>query len=332
MSDPADSNVKSARRSLLTRFASFWSAWAFLAALATTLAMIGSRWWLLDLFSHFRVQYTVLLAVEAILLIVLRRFRWAALALVFTAINASTIIPLYFSSSMRPATGRTYKLVLLNVHSSNRDVNRVLDLLRQEQPDFIVLLEVNQRWIGELRVLSDEYPHFLVRPREDNFGVAFYSRIAPDDARIEDIGGARVPSTVARFSVEGKPLTIIGTHALPPMNAVYFAERNSQLAAAFARGDELAANGNAVILAGDFNSTAYWSRVFASSVGDTKLRDSREGFGVQSSWPTFIPVARIPLDHCFVSESIVVHSRRIGPGVGSDHLPVIVEFTFAPAE
>ncbi len=33
----------------------------------------------------------------------------------------------------------------------------------------------------------------------------------------------------------------------------------------------------------------------------------------------------LPLDHCLVSDEILVANRRVGPFVGSDHFPVVVD-------
>ena len=58
------------------------------------------------------------------------------------------------------------------------------------------------------------------------------------------------------------------------------------------------------------------------------LRDSRLGFGRQPSWPTWSPY-RIAIDHAFVSDDLAVVDRRLGPAIGSDHFPLILDL--APA-
>jgi len=66
---------------------------------------------------------------------------------------------------------------------------------------------------------------------------------------------------------------------------------------------------------------------FSEFVDDSGLRDSSRGFGVQPSWPAMMPLFYTPIDHCLVSENVVIHGRQTGPDLGSDHLPVVVEFS-----
>jgi endonuclease/exonuclease/phosphatase (EEP) superfamily protein YafD len=82
----------------------------------------------------------------------------------------------------------------------------------------------------------------------------------------------------------------------------------------------------ALVLLGDLNTTS-WSPHFRDLINTAGLKDSRAGFGIQPTWPAGTPPLWIPLDHCLVSPEIKVHDRRVGPNVGSDHFPVIVEFS-----
>ena len=42
-----------------------------------------------------------------------------------------------------------------------------------------------------------------------------------------------------------------------------------------------------------------------------------------------MPVPKIPIDHAFHDPRLTTTARRVGPAVGSDHLPL--EFELAPA-
>ncbi|MEE8238524.1 MAG: endonuclease/exonuclease/phosphatase family protein, partial [Nitrososphaerales archaeon] len=81
-----------------------------------------------------------------------------------------------------------------------------------------------------------------------------------------------------------------------------------------------------ILLLGDLNITP-WSPIFKDFLRSTGLRDSREGFGLQPSWPTWFPPAWIPIDHVLVSSNVTVYDRKIERDIGSDHYPVIVDFS-----
>jgi endonuclease/exonuclease/phosphatase (EEP) superfamily protein YafD len=75
---------------------------------------------------------------------------------------------------------------------------------------------------------------------------------------------------------------------------------------------------------GDFNATP-WSRPYRRLHNGTGTCDTRAGYGVQASYPADSWLLRIPIDHVLASCNVGVRDRRIGPDVGSDHLPVIVD-------
>ncbi len=62
----------------------------------------------------------------------------------------------------------------------------------------------------------------------------------------------------------------------------------------------------------------------ASALGFA-LATTVSGFGLKPTWPTSLPLLMIPLDHCLLSPGLRVTSFEVGPRVGSDHLPVLVE-------
>jgi len=163
----------------------------------------------------------------------------------------------------------------------------------------------------------------LSRPRADSFGIALWSRFSADRLTIESIGPAEVPSIVAHFDGGSDgPFTLIGTHPLPPIGAEYASLRNEQLQAL----GEFAANlPGPALLAGDLNITS-WSPFFRDLLTTSGLHDSRIGFGIQPTWLSQLVWIGIPIDHVLVSQEIIVQRRTVGPSIGSDHRPVVIDF------
>ena len=289
---------------------------------ATLFGFLGRFWWLFDLFSHFRVQYFAGLAVLGLILLATRRKIIATTFLLLAAINLAQVLPLYFGAPAAKMSASTpNRLMLINVHALSGDPDRVRRTVAESAPDILVLQEINERWITELSDLRDTYPNSVVEPREDDFGVALFSKLPLLQSDIVFIGSAGVPSIEATLDANGEPLRILATHPLPPGGPDYSAWRNEQLQLMAERVDA----SRPFLLVGDLNTTP-WNFHFRQLLARSGLRNSAVGFGVQPSWPTFNPLFWIPLDHVLHSPCIIVTARKTGPDVGSDHYPVIVDF------
>ncbi|MDX2089978.1 MAG: endonuclease/exonuclease/phosphatase family protein [Kofleriaceae bacterium] len=272
------------------------------------------------LFEHFRVQYVVLgmLVVGAAAGLKLRGyFDAAAIALVLHALPV--LADLGRAPRLLPRNGVPVRVLSLNVLTANTGTHAVRTLIETARPDVIGLVEVNQRWLDELAPSLAAYPGRLAYPAEDNFGVALFAR-GPVTGTIEELG-APLSTIVGEVSLEGVRLTAVVAHLVPPMTSRWADYQTTQRDGLASRVAELA---GPVIVMGDFNATP-WSRTLRGLVARTGLCDTRAGFGVQASWHAAIPFMRIPIDHVLASCSIGVRDRRIGPDVGSDHFPVIVD-------
>lgn len=218
-------------------------------------------------------------------------------------------------------------MLAVNVHTANERFDLVRELVVAQSPDVVLLMEVNQRWLDSLTALKGSYPHQLAEPSEDNFGIALFSRIPMTNAAVLFLGLAGVPSMVTDFEVGGQRLHLLGTHPLPPGTAAYAALRNNQFAAIAAH-----VHGQAVpvIVLGDLNATP-GSPFFQDLLRDSGLRNTAPGWNLSGSWPAWLPLGKIPLDHCLVSPSLRVTNRRFGSPVGGDHLPLLVDLAVPPS-
>lgn len=300
------------------------SSAAVITCISTVVGFLGGLWWPFELASHFRVQYFFFLLACAFVFLLGKKQGAAMLIGVFALVNLCLIVPFYFlGGPSAHAGGRTYRAVLINVNKSNQAYGRVRKFIHSVEPDFMVLVEVNQAWMNALQKMQANYPFSRSLPREDSFGIALFSRIPFEKAEIRNIGEPDAPSVVARFEIDGQPLTVIGAHPLSPRGRAYSEYRNHQLADL---AQVVSLQEGSVMVLGDLNTTS-WSPFFRDLLRKTGLRDSRKGFGLQPTWPTMFPPLWIPIDHCLVSTGVVVHNRKTGPTIGSDHYPVIVDFS-----
>ncbi len=302
-----------------------------LLTLLTAVGHLGHIWWRFDLAAHFRFQYLVGLLGVTVGLGALRRFRLAGACLLVSVVNLVAVAPLYLGSPAVlddvPADVRVRLRVLsLNLHEANRDHEAVRALIRDEQPDLLLLMEYTDRWFEDLIDLTEVYPHVIARPQSGPFGIALFSAHPFESADIAFIGEQPHPSVVARITVGDTPLTVIGTHPKPPLGAEASRLRNAQLAALAARAEQIRPP---LLLLGDLNITRF-SPHFRRLLARSGLRDSAVGFSYQPTWPTYAPPILIPIDHALYSEGIGILDRRVGPHVGSDHYPLIIDFELGP--
>lgn len=297
------------------------------ACLASVLGFAGRAFWMFDLLSHFRVQYLAGLTVLSIILLAGRRRKAAAVFLAFALVNALPVLPLFVDGPDRPmsAEGRS-RALLLNVNTHSGNPAQVKQGILDADPDIIVLLEINRRWVSDLAWLAAKWPYRVIQSREDNFGIGLFSKVPLATSEVVYIGRVKVPSILAELDVQGTGVRVVATHPLPPVGRDYSYLRNEQL-----RHLPGVIDANApTLLFGDLNTTP-WNDHFRTLLQRTRLLDSGRGFGWQPTWPNFNPLLRIPLDHCLHSADIRILHRWIGPDVSSDHYPLIVDFAVAAA-
>ena len=295
-----------------------------LSGVLTLAGFLSQHGWWFDLASHFRVQYAVIQLLCLILCLVLKRKKWLVVTAFFLVLNLSQILPLYFSPHIATTDGPKtdeLKILFINVNSANTEYEKTAQHIKKTNPDVLALEEVNQVWFDRLSGVLESFPHRKFVLRGDNFGIGFFSKIPLTKMAIEYYGSAEVPSVLATLLIGNKPVDIIFTHTVPPVSQRYFQWRNEQLSAVASLRAKL---NESLIVIGDLNTTS-WSYYFKDFIERMKLYDSRQGHGIQISWPAMMPLLGIAIDHCLVSRDIRVLDRKIGPAIGSDHYPVYVE-------
>ncbi len=291
------------------------------------LATLGARYGrLCDLLSHF--EFPALLAtVVALVASLFARARIAAVALaLLAAYQLEPLVRYEFARRVPAAPGDRppLRVLMSNVLIHNTDYERLNHLIISENPDIVGLIEVSPAWLEGLAVARKRYPYRYESPSlRGATGIALWLREKPisvDGPR--SVFEGAWPHVEATIAFRDRTLAIRLVH---PSNPLYRgAEGNPEL---IAIAQAVRNRTGSTLVTGDFNCTEgspfWWDFVRISG-----LRDSRYGFGKQPSWPAS-GIYRIPIDHAFVSSDLAVTRRELGPPIGSDHLPLLIEI--APA-
>ena len=267
----------------------------------------------------FPVQCAIIGLLSTAVFTYRRQWSWLFVG-IFCVISNTVIFSPYlaFSEPTHNKKADTVRVLLANTRVRNPSVEEFTHQVEKLSPHIVVLLEVDSSWKTALTSLRKKFPYQRVKFRRDSFGIAVLSSIELEDSQIIHFLDNGPPSITANLRINGKQLHLLATHPLPPISPGYFARREAQMNAisAYLR------NHTKVIVAGDLN-TPMWSKSFKRFQKDTKLRSTRNGYGILSTWPAIMPLMRIPIDHILVSEDIGFQNTGTTRIPGSDHLGVM---------
>ncbi|MGV2979893.1 endonuclease/exonuclease/phosphatase family protein [Camelimonas sp. ID_303_24] len=315
---------------------------AGLVAAPLALGFAGGLHPAFDSFAHFRTHLAVLTALLALpLLFTARRRGGAALVLLAAAAFATT-----FGAFNQPggqdaqAAGGRYRLIQINLRFDNRTPERLLDMIARENPDIIAYQEGGAHWAPWLDRLAAAYPHRLHCPRAS--GVMAVGLLSRHPFRWDN--GSRQESGADHAAPTAPGCAGDGLMAIAPVNlggvVVRVASLHLEWPWPFAQQrnlrqirPELEKLRGPRIIAGDFNATP-WSH----TVRQVEVAASARAMGsARVTWFTWrLPAALrpylgLPIDQILVSRDIIAPRLVTLDHVGSDHLPVRLDFSTPPA-
>ncbi len=304
----------------------------FLASVATGLGLLplGARlWWILDLTTHFRLQF--LGAAGALLVLLALRRKWlsAAALLVIGALNAWPVLPYvprFAPAATAPSAAAPLKVLTVNVSFRQFSARRFREIVAEAAPDVLLVVEFTPHAEEVLAEFDKLFPQQLKAPAEGPYGIAVWSRFPLERAFTFPLGP--VPAVEARVQTPAGTFTLLGVHLSAPTLPRRAEQRNQELKLLAEHRAMLA---GPVIVAGDFNVTPY-SPYYGDWLAATQLTDSRYGRALTGSWPAVLPILGIPIDHVAVSNEFVILSHRRLPAFGSDHWGIMAELALQPAD
>lgn len=252
-----------------------------------------------------------------------------ALLLVIAAVQLFYILkftPLWWKQSVsasdaqRSDAGRQVRLLAANVKKSNRDYDRLIDLIQDRNPDIVMAIETDQKWIDALKpALGEAFAHWVDVPRDNGYGICLFSKLELSDATVRDLIIEGIPSIRVQVSLRNDEIfRLYVVHPEPPVIDHDTKGRDSELAMV---GLEAANDHLPAVVAGDLNDVA-WSTTTRQFQRLSGLLDPRVGRGFFNTFSATMPWMRWPLDHLFHDPRFrLVEMTRL-PKIGSDHFPM----------
>ncbi len=325
---------------------------AYLTLALTILALVfvagyfASHSYLADLSTNFRLQYLGLGIVACAVAALQQRLKTLICLIILTFPQGAQVLPYYvppkfLHSKLSPRStlpgehhdsnsaansNDVLRVLSFNVLYTNDQYSRAVELVKTTLPEVVVALECTPEWYDALREgLGDDYPYASGDVFPNWTGNRIFSRF-PLKAATDDLSFRFIPESEFQMAVtfqwQGQTVFVTAVHAASPISVRRFQLRNKELTQIGSISRQIV---GPAIVAGDFNCTS-GSPYFRDLVQQSGFADTRQGFGWQPSWPSWLPASlRIPIDHVLVNEYWEVLHREIGPDFGSDHLPVIVD-------
>ncbi|OIQ41017.1 MAG: hypothetical protein BM558_11340 [Roseobacter sp. MedPE-SW] len=220
-------------------------------------------------------------------------------------------------------------VLVANVLTPNRSVDRLLDLVHAQKPDIFLAVETDDWWQAQLDVISPDYPYRVQQPLDNLYGMSLFSRLELRDPRILHLVEENVPSIHASVVMpNGHLFALHCLHPAPPSPTENetSVERDAELLLVAKTLDPQV---QSVVLMGDLNDVP-WSQTIRLFQKIGGLLDPRVGRGFFSSFHANYPLLRWPLDHVFcTSDFTLVSFERLG-NIGSDHFPIQVCLQHTP--
>ncbi|MCY7376984.1 MAG: endonuclease/exonuclease/phosphatase family protein [Pyrinomonadaceae bacterium] len=200
------------------------------AILLTILPFLKFGFWLVRIGEFPRLQIAFVCLLTAILTVLLLRPPGIIEIVFLLSLIACTIyqifcvlpyLPFYpkqVEKAVAPIDENTIRLLIFNVFIENRKSQNLLDLVERVNPDLILLAEPDARWLDEIAALEKDYPHTVLCPLDNAYGLALYSRLELVGEQLNFLVEDDIPSIAAQVRLaSGKLIDLYCLHPRPPV-------------------------------------------------------------------------------------------------------------------
>lgn len=222
--------------------------------------------------------------------------------------------------------GEAFTVYTVNVLQTNTNYKLLIGQIKEIKPDVILLLEVDQKWMDEIKEITKDYPTIISKPLNNTYGLAFYSKLKVRNGKINFLFDDDVPSIQATIeSPEGKAVEFFGIHPKPPRpDTDKTTKRDAELILVAKAVSKFK---GPVLVMGDLNDVA-WSHTSRLFRRLSNLMDPRIGRGPYPTFPAHLPFMRFPLDYIYHSQNLELTDIKRMDDIGSDHFPMYASFQY----
>ena len=297
-------------------------------------------WWVRD-FDFPRIQISVLIIINIILALFYYSFSnwWSILILIVLFLNLAyqcwLILPytIFWKKQVIKYSGEEndnqISILVSNVLTTNRDYNKLINLIKSRNPDVFLTLESDKKWEKALNVFDEEYPHSVKIPLDNLYGMHLYSKLVLKDIEIKYLIKDDIPSIHGKIELSnGKEATIHCLHPRPPSPTESETSTNRD-AELLLMGKEIDKDAKLTLVFGDLNDVA-WSRTTKLFQKISGLMDPRRGRGFFNTYNADYLLMRWPLDHIFHTSDFTLVEMAREKNIGSDHFPMYAKLNYTP--
>lgn len=312
-----------------------------LMILSVIISMIHRSYWVFRVLEYPRLQKMAIIIPITVLWLYYDPFSNAFYASCFIGLCLSIVYLVYKISPytflnrkemkhINADPANTISIFAANVYQDNREYHRMLQQVRETDPDVIFLLETDKGWEKAMEELKQTHPYTLAEAIGNTYGLLFFSRLKVLRGEVKHLVKRDIPSIDAVIQLRsGQQVQIYGLHPEPPVpqeNLYATAKDKELMKVAFkVRECELPC-----IVFGDLNDVA-WSRTTRLFRKTSELLDPRRGRGFYSTFSAKSWFMRFPLDYIFCSKTFGLVGMRRMPPNGSDHFAVFTRLAYQPA-
>lgn len=296
-------------------------------------------YWYSKVLDFPRLQYWIL-AILCLLIFAGINKKWKLASWLFIVglivaiwIHSERIFPYWFAEKAVPDAAEnfnkdnSFSLMLANVLIKNDKYGKFLELVKEQDPDMLLAMEVDQKWVEELDGLRSKYPHVISMPNDEAYGMILFSKFPMQNQQVKYIKHDFVPSFHTEVVLpSGKRFQFHAVHPVAPVPSDKYPDNKGEKEVELLIVGEMVAEDKLPsLVAGDFNDVS-WSHTSRLFGHDGELKNARIGRGLYNSFDATSMVMRWPLDHYFVTEGFELAEIKRLEAFGSDHFPMYAKF------